>query len=655
MSNHIEDDLSQLDFESLIEDSIDHILEHGDAQVYLQWLQQSIIEYQHDFQTDLSHDRRMQIMLASVIGRMIWNATPLPDNDFQPLPLPKPQRNSLCICGSGKKYKHCCVGMPPMPPISKNEIWPIVLGLLNPLKLEQALSSGNVPLESLFMAAEDFMETGNNRKALELLEPKLENVKKYNSREHEHALNLVCNLYDELGYSTKKQKLLDHVITSAGRSALRSGAYQRLSTIAMDSGDSSLAWQHFNQALQDDPDEISLSLLEVQLLLADNNFSQAKQRAQFWLKKFQKLGFPEDEYPMEFLINASKDPSKAFLDLSMNISDGTGEDLVPLINNIKDRPCPLYTIGKFDEQSFNEDEDDLFALSLEPAPSMQSLENAIELVPSDSIQKIEQIWKNLFYFDKPFSIQDEPLGEHDPWEMEQEWLDFLETHPAAFDSIEILDDIATALVLHEMSNQPWHDEHLLKPILFRVADIINMNLQNVKEPHLSWMIQDNRPALRSMARLIGYHLRNNNSEDGFQLMKRIIQLNPNDNHGFRSLLANEYLIRGENDNCLKLAACYPDDINPEIEFGKVLALYRFGKLADAKNALCTAIISFPKVIPALIAKKVKKPKIDDAMVTYGGDDQAWFYRLDMQQEWLSTDGAFEWLKKTSTQCNELEK
>ena len=35
-----------------------------------------------------------------------------------PLPPPVPQvgRNSPCPCGSGKKYKHCCIGIPRPPP-----------------------------------------------------------------------------------------------------------------------------------------------------------------------------------------------------------------------------------------------------------------------------------------------------------------------------------------------------------------------------------------------------------------------------------------------------------------------------------------------------------------------------------------------------------
>ena len=46
-----------------------------------------------------------------LIGRAVWNITPLPDRQFRPQPLPKPGRNDVCFCGSGRKYKHCCQTM----------------------------------------------------------------------------------------------------------------------------------------------------------------------------------------------------------------------------------------------------------------------------------------------------------------------------------------------------------------------------------------------------------------------------------------------------------------------------------------------------------------------------------------------------------------
>jgi len=661
---HEQNDLEQFDFESLIEDSVNHILEHNDSQAYFRWLQQSLIRYQHDLDTELTHDRRMQIMLSSTIGHMIWNATPLPDNDFQPQPLEKPQRNSICICGSGKKYKHCCSGMPQMPPLSDIEIWPIVLTQLKPDSYKQALSSGHVPIESLFIAAEEFAMDGKYRKALDLLEPRLDNISKNNSIEYEYALNQICILYDELGYSLKKQKLLDHVLATAGRSPLRSGAYQRLATIAMDNQDPTLAWQYFNQALQDDPQAISLSILEVQLLLAENKTEQAKQRAQFWLKKLRKLNIPEDEYIMEFLTQAAKDPSKAFLDIHRDMIDSTDGDLDTLLTTISDRPCPDYSIvGINDHRERQSDEAEsglaemLETLLEDEFPNFDSqtsledsVENSIELIAPAEIQKIEQLWNETFDFEKPFGTHETSMIQQDPWIFADDWVEFLEAHPIAFDSLDILDDIATALASHEMTDHPWHDERLLKPVLTRAALIISKNLDSIKAPHLSWLLQENRPALRSVARLIAFYFRNNNSDEAFLLMQKIVQLNPNDNHGFRTILANEYLIRGENERCLQLVSQYNGDMNPEIVFGEVLALYRQERMDDALNVLCKAIKTFPKIVPGLLAKKIKKPKIDNMMVTIGGEDQVWIYRHEMREQWLTTEGVMQWLTVASAQC-----
>ncbi len=41
-------------------------------------------------------------------GLAIWAATPLPGNRFKPHKLVLPGRNEPCVCGSLRKYKHCC-------------------------------------------------------------------------------------------------------------------------------------------------------------------------------------------------------------------------------------------------------------------------------------------------------------------------------------------------------------------------------------------------------------------------------------------------------------------------------------------------------------------------------------------------------------------
>ena len=41
-------------------------------------------------------------------GRSFWSTVPKPRQGWRAEPLPKPERNNPCPCGSGKKYKQCC-------------------------------------------------------------------------------------------------------------------------------------------------------------------------------------------------------------------------------------------------------------------------------------------------------------------------------------------------------------------------------------------------------------------------------------------------------------------------------------------------------------------------------------------------------------------
>jgi hypothetical protein len=58
-----------------------------------------------------------------------------------------------------------------------------------------------------------------------------------------------------------------------------------------------------------------------------------------------------------------------------------------------------------------------------------------------------------------------------------------------------------------------------------------------------------------------------------------------------------------------------------------------------------AALEFLGKIPRyLIAKRIKKPKLNPDGIMFGGDDQAWNYREEMRDDWLETHGALEWLK-----------
>jgi hypothetical protein len=131
--------------------------------------------------------------------------------------------------------------------------------------------------------------------------------------------------------------------------------------------------------------------------------------------------------------------------------------------------------------------------------------------------------------------------------------------------------------------------------------------------------------------------------------RRLLALNPHDNHGIRSVVVNQLLIDRDDSGVLEIAGNYPRDVQPEIPYGRVLALYRLQRLEEAQDALYAAMENLPKVVRYLTAKRVRTPKLDPMGVRYGGDDQAWFYRDAMRDVWMETAGAIDWLKQAVKQ------
>src|SRR5512145_809818 len=86
---------------ALMRDATAEILVHQDAQRFFAWMVEHAAGYLRPA-LDEAPDEGVQRAIATVLGRGIWNATPLPDNDYQPRPLPEPGRNDPCPCGSGR-------------------------------------------------------------------------------------------------------------------------------------------------------------------------------------------------------------------------------------------------------------------------------------------------------------------------------------------------------------------------------------------------------------------------------------------------------------------------------------------------------------------------------------------------------------------------
>lgn len=669
-----------IDVESLLGDAVTQILANEDQAHFLRWMREHLYLYDETPGRQLSSHPKVLAAMALGLARAIWNATPLPGNHFRSLPMAMPGRNDSCPCGSLRKYKQCCANAPELPPLEHDIVWPIVLERLPAKTVDTLLKKQRVPIQALLTIAEDYLDSGQWRKVTKVLEPLFSEPVTKTNELADFALTLLCNAYDELGYRNKKLTLLDRVIAVVPRSTLRSGAWQRLATIRIDSGDEHGAWEAFHHAQRDAPDAPGVGVLEVQLLISTDQLAQAQARAQFWAKRMERLGLDSEASPLGFMKAVAEDPIQAIAGLGMAMAGDAGQRLQSWLDTVKQRPVPAYQLSNdpaphdgAEAQGVSEavrsrmlgmglPEDQIEAVlakldesELKPVDDDGSADDepvdepivTMFLHPPAALVALETQWRQVFPLDKPFSIHDQPFDIEDVWDVDEEarWMSFLEAHPDAFDSLDILDDVASACMAHEQYTTKWLDDVLLAPVLQRIETIIQGGLKGVESPRLAWGFLENRPALRNLARLVALRQRNSDVAGARCAMELLLVLNPDDNHGFRTVLINEHLLAGDNREALALADGYPGDINAELAYGRVLALYRLERLADAETALREAIERLPKIVRYLTHKRVRQPKINPERVTVGGDDQAWLYRESMREAWLATPGIIDWLKR----------
>ncbi len=647
-------------FEQVIVQSVRQILTEPDPDHFLEWARQTIPDLLglSDAYLDAVESQRLAMLLATVI----WNATPLPTNNFLPRPLDPPAPEAPCPCGSGLRHDDCCGNLDDMPELSSELIWEILLDEIPERDLRDALALNVIPGPLLAKIADRWLDEDRPGRAVALLEPLFAGPLNELDARYEPAFDILCDAYDRLDHWRKKLAFLNRVCAEGSR-ALQATAWQRRSTIHIDEGDFLQAEAAFTAALRSNPDNPSTALLEITLLAAQHKDSLARERARFWLHRFRRLGFKDDVF-MDFLARAMVDPQEAMVNSHADALDPLLVDLRDWVTVIGARPLPTYgTVPlrdpsrhhKSDQLNLFEDSarggrrrpgsrlspGTLNAPTGEPIAGQGSL---AQLRPPAAIRRVESVWQSLYPADKPYSTHLTLVEGTDAWG-EPDWLDYLLDHPEVADSLDILDDLATALYEHPESALPWIAHALLRPLLERAWLILEQALPPKDSRCIPWSAAPNRPALRLLFRRYLCQIQEGEPKGAIATLETLLRLNPQDNHGARAELMNLYLRDGEDERALALARRFPDDLLADLAYGEVLALYRLGREERARLVLNTAIRRLPRIPGYLTRKRIKQPRLSPLGMTPGGDDQAWLYREEMRDVWLAEPGILAWLKR----------
>jgi len=685
----------------MVEASVLEILRHEDGERYLDWMRANAARFFGDVPVI---DEEQRAAMAVALGRGVWNAVPLPGNQFRPRPMPEPGRNDPCPCGSGRKYKQCCADLPHMEDLSQEEIWPILVHHLPRQQLEQAVRSHRLPAAALAQLAMQLVEDGEAKRAAELLKPLFDGPVDRLDQRFEHALDVLCDAYLELGRERERWALVERVAAQA-RGALQRAAWQRIAVMKRDTGDIPAAWEAFRQAQQADPGEASLALTEVLLLVTEQRTAEASARAKFWATRLRKERYPDDELIAK-LESLARDPAGAMADI---FSQSIGVDLAPLrawVARVGARALPQYRTGPLpvidpsDPEGFQRAVTEHFAamgmapdqvedLARQLGRDLQKQARAAErqarkrgasssshglgatserelqlhdgagggrppdgperlLRAPEALAPIEAAWHQVFPCSKPISTNRELEGDEDPWfdQAADDWLAFLDRRPEAADSLDILDDLVTALMPVEGDFPQGTQGGLALQLAQRGLCIVEAAVAG--EPvELPWTAPQNRPGLRLIARCIEMSLNHGENGAAVALAELLLRLNPSDNHGFRGMLVTHRLRSGEDAAALELIQRYPDDATVELRCGEVLVRLKQGDTAAAHASLLLAHRCNPHVPGFLTRAEVKQRRSPDGWISWGSPEEAWEYRVQARDVWAAVPGALEWLSEAA--------
>lgn len=634
-------------FEQVILEAVRQVLAASGPDQFLDWARAQIPRILRLDELDLDEVETRR--LATLLGTAVWNATPQPVQGYRVAPLAPPPMDAPCPCGSGSPYGRCCGDLKDMPVLSTDLIWELLLDELPERNQEEALALDAVPHYLRAKIADRWLEELDKPgRAVALLEPLFAGPLGDLGAELEPAFDVLCDAYDRLDHWRKKQAFLAR-LCEEGSPALRAAAWQRLSTMHIDLGDFTQAHSAFESALRSDPDNPSTALLEITLLAAQHKDAVARERARFWYHRLRRAGQSEQGF-LDFLTRAMEDPQEALVDSHSDALDPVLVDLHDWIKVATARPLPSYRLVpvRLPPALPSTGQLSLFEDSEESVPRGASLADglSVELQAPGPVRRLETLWRALFPAMKPPSTRLAVEGERSVW-LERNWSDYLLGHPEAADSLDVLDDLATALYEHPESVLPWISHALLRPILERAWGILIRALPPEAACQIPWSRGRNRPALRLLFRRYLCQMDEGEPRGAAETLETLLRLNPSDNHGVRAELMNHYLRAGEDAKALALARRFPGDVLADLAYGEVLALYRLGEQEDARAALRTAARRLPRVPHYLTRKRVKQPRLSPLGMNPGGEDQAWMYREAMRDVWESEPGLLKWMKRVT--------
>lgn len=461
-------------FSRFLRDAVAEALRTEDGPAFLEWMRWMAPGRVPEIFQDLPDDKARH-GLATELGRSLWNAIPLPGNGYRPRPIPRPERNDPCPCGSGLKYKKCCAewadGVPDLEP---EAVWVITVEQLSQEQVEELGQSGRVPRNVVGQLATEFLDSEDPERALALVRPMFDRPEKLDERDAA-ALNTLLEAYQALELDEEHWEVAERLAREL-KPPLRAILWEHLARTYAVAGEMEEAWTSLDRAREDDPESPALGPLEVSLLLAEGRTAEAGERARHWRARLREGELTEQGF--EFLARVGENAEET--QLRFSFGDEVTESLYELREWLS-REVPPETVYQ--------------VAAIEGDPS------AGQLVAPEPLRKLEEEFEAVFY--PPLVDPDaEEEEDWDPWDEDraERWLRFLLDHPGALDSVDILEDVAHAVSEIAADRYSFLDRPLLRPLLERGLRLVRQALAD--HPGITRLPSDSEPNGSAVALLV---------------------------------------------------------------------------------------------------------------------------------------------------------
>lgn len=157
-----------------------------------------------------------------------------------------------------------------------------------------------------------------------------------------------------------------------------------------------------------------------------------------------------------------------------------------------------------------------------------------------------------------------------------------------------------------------------------------------------WGFHETRPFMRAMAGYSNILWHVGERSKSIEVIKEMLQLNPNDNQGVRQILITRLLILNRLLEAEKLYKDYEDDISAHWHYSKAYLYFcKRSKQLYADKALKEAM-EYNPYVPIYLFGLIEMPKEMPEYIGVGDENEAIAYADDAMELWANNKKALKW-------------